>query len=94
MNSGVSLLKMKSKYRARAFMKYLGNKHEKSACSILLSTLHNIQGAWIKLSRTLILNYGQRQYQSKIWCTKYERYTPLLPIISLVSIMASSYEDL
>ena len=53
-----------------------------------------MQGAVIKLLPSLILNCGQRQYQSKIWIPKYETYTPLLLIFSLVSIMASSYKDL
>ena len=42
MNSGVSWLNKKSKNKANAFVKYLGNKHENSACSKLLSTLHRI----------------------------------------------------
>ncbi len=30
MNSGIAWLNMESKYKASAFMKYLGNKHENS----------------------------------------------------------------
>ena len=69
----------------------IGLKYLHNFWVLVSSSIYNSQKAQ---GVYLDIDCRQRHYHSQIWPTKHERHTTLLLIFSLVSIVASSYEDL